>query len=205
MFSLPAPPQTWDGFHPLFVHLPLGLAYVVPILVILALLLRKHAFGINLAALVVMGVAALGSFLSVWSGEAAADVAQPSGPAAVVLHDHEETAEAARTFMIVLFAALALFVFVPTRLKKRPPSSALAGAGILYIIAHGVMLVMLANAGHLGGRLVHEFGIRGRIGGSSPASDASHPAAEPQQIQSGQNARRNDQGHKNEESGDREK
>lgn len=179
MFRLPSIPP-WDGLHPIAVHLPLGALFVVPALLLGAILIPKLAKGFALSALVVLLLGTLGIVLAVQTGDAASDatVAPLSAVADTVLESHEEMAEATQAIFFVLAGLLGALVGVwfvrGTKIKHRVASIALG----VYLLAYSIGLLALANTGHEGGRLVHEFGVRARIGTSQANAAGGVPPSD---------------------------
>lgn len=176
MIRFPPTPPTWDAWHPILVHFPIGLLPTAGVLVLLALILRKHANPLNLAALVVMVLGTVGLFLAFSSGEAAEEFApdQPAIHAAV--HEHEEAAEAARITFLCFTIAFALYALALWFVSKPKARAWITGVGVAFLVGYLVPCLMLMNAGHLGGQLVHVHGVHARLGPSagqaSPTSSA---------------------------------
>jgi len=168
MFRLPPLPPSWDGFHPLIVHFPIGLLAVAPLLVVLGLILRKHERGLNVAALTLMALGTAAAFLAVSTGEAAEDAATVTGPVHRLIEEHGEAAEFARTLFVVLTLAFAGITLLPTMAPKLK-RSARVGAAIGFLVLYAVSLLPLMNAGHLGGELVHSHGVRANLSSAAPA------------------------------------
>ena len=162
MFSFPPLPP-WDGMHPLVIHLPIALILVTPILVVLALVCRKCTLGWLRASALLMVLAAIGACLATSTGSAAEDYAEKVPGARDILEEHEELGEAARNFAIGLAAALVIGTGVYWRLGDKIPRKALITTGVLYLVVHGAAMLVVANASHQGGRLVHEVGVRARL------------------------------------------
>lgn len=176
MFDVPPLPPTWDGFHPLIVHFPIGLLLSAPLLVVLSLALRKHEHPLKLGALVMMLFGTIGAFLAVSSGEAAEEIAGATGEASRILSEHERAAETARTIFAVLTFAWALFTVVPWISKKPISRTLILGGGVGFLLAYSLACLVLANTAHLGGMLVHDFGLRARLSATTPNA-APPPAA----------------------------
>ncbi len=165
---LPPIPK-WDASHPIIVHAPLGVLPIVPVVIVLAILWKRQRPGLSLAALALMGIGTLGAVLAVASGDAAEDIAETSGLADTVLHRHEDLAELSRTAFIGLTAMLGVMLGAGW-IWRAKIKNALAVTGLLVFLAlHLAGLVLLANAAHEGGRLVHEFGVRAPLAASPGA------------------------------------
>ena len=165
------PIPSWDALHPLIIHFPIALLLVAPVLVLLALLLRKQARGILIAALVVMSLGTVGTYFAVATGEAAGELAERTPGVAAVLERHEELAQTARfvfTALTVLFAAILL---LPSIFKKGLGRKSAAVVNLAFLVIYAGGAILLANVAHQGGRLVHEYGVRAMMtsgGGTAP-------------------------------------
>lgn len=163
MFTPPPLPPNWDGLHPIVVHFPIALLTTAPILIILALILHRHRHALNLSALVIMAIGAAGTWLALSTGEAAEEFVDEVGTIKTILHAHEEAAEMAWKTSLVMTALFAVYTFVPWMKKKELPRKWTTIAGGVFLIAYAIPCLTVANAGHLGGRLVHEQGVRARL------------------------------------------
>jgi len=159
MFGLP-PIPSWDGLHPLVIHFPIALMFVAPILVILAVVVRKHAGGLLLGASGLMIISAVSAIVAVSTGEAASGLAEKVPGAGAILDNHEKLGEQARTLTVLLALAMcagtAGYIF---KADKAPGKLWLGLAG-LYLVGHAFGAIVIAKAGHEGGRLVHEVGVK---------------------------------------------
>lgn len=157
------PIPSWEAAHPIVVHFPLGLLLVAPVLVVLSLLVPKLRRGIALSALAVMALGAAGATVAVASGEAAEEAVEDSAEALGakdLLHDHEEGGETARVVFLVLTAGYGVLVIVPVARGKEMARKADLGLHAAFLALYAVGCLHLAYVGHLGGRLVHEKGVR---------------------------------------------
>ena len=167
---------SFDTLHPVVVHFPIGLLTIAPIVFAIGWLRRQPDRAAWLGAgllLVALGTAA--TFLAVETGEAsAAKVALPLG-GEPLLHWHEEVGEALRWVFLGLGLAFAALVWLPARLGRTlAPATAHALFALLLVGYLGACGAMLRSA-HLGGRLVHELGVRAW----SPPAGVPQVAAEP--------------------------
>jgi uncharacterized membrane protein len=171
MFSIP-PIPAWDAVHPIVVHVPIALVLVVPVLVVLALLVRAHRRPLLAAAASLMCIAGGGAVLAASSGEAGERHAERVPGAETVLHQHEELGESAEVFVLGLAAALVVIAALAWW-GGDAARRAVVGMTLVYLIAHAVGALCVANAAHQGGRLVHELGVRAwsDTGAGAPAHD----------------------------------
>ena len=160
----PPPWPGWDGLHPLVIHFPIALLLVAPLFVLLGAVMprRGRAFSVTALILLVVGTAFI--FVAVETGEAAAQLADDSPQVRAVIERHEELAEATNaTFSMIAVAFAILLAAQWWFAKLRSPRVHVpvhAGFVLLLLIAG----LLLANAAHQGGRLVHELGIRAMVG-----------------------------------------
>jgi uncharacterized membrane protein len=165
----PLPPS--DGLHPLVVHFPIALLLVVPVFVVLGLLWRGARPTIFVAATVLLLLGAAGTVAAVLTGEAAEAQAKSVPAARAALERHEELAELARNLFLGLLAVAAALTALHWRFRQRAPASIVWGAAAVFLLLHAAASLVLVNAAHEGGRLVHRFGVH------APVAPADVPAA----------------------------
>jgi uncharacterized membrane protein len=150
----------WDAVHPLVVHFPIALLMVAPVFVLLAVIAPKHAAGLGFSGFVLLLLGTTAAFVAVETGEATAEFALHTDAIKAVLDRHQASAELTRNAFTVLTALYGLVLILP-RVSKRAAQQAfrtMSNLVMLILLAAGCLLV--ANTGHLGGRLVHELGVR---------------------------------------------
>ncbi|MEN1679035.1 MAG: DUF2231 domain-containing protein [Planctomycetota bacterium] len=165
--TLPALPPSWDGFHPLVVHFPIALLAVAPIFVLLGSITGYRSMMFSALVLLVLGVA--GAFVATNTGEEAynvipndevMDLLDPDYEYDDVAIAHGEQSELARN----IFAGItACYLVVVILAYARPSSRNLVprtAIGVVFVLALGYANLVLANAAHLGGELVHVYGVR---------------------------------------------
>jgi uncharacterized membrane protein len=166
----------WDAAHPLVVHFPVALLMIAPLFVVLAILSPKHAGALSFSALVLLVLGTAAAFVAVETGEATAELALHTDAITPVLAHHEELGHLTRNVFTVLTTLYAIVLIVPFVSKKaaRPAFRVAANVVMLALLAAGSLLV--ANTGHLGGRLVHELGVRA-MWPPAPAAAPQAPGA----------------------------
>lgn len=172
------PLPNWDAAHPVLIHVPLGALPLALVFVVLSMVMRGQWSKMFAAsALILMVIGALGAFIAVMSGEAAAELAEGTGPIAAlsdpVIEDHEELAELARTVFAVLTGVYAIVFVVLGKLWNRGKPRLGVWIQSVFLLLYGSALLLLVNAAHLGGRLVHEFGIHAPIARYTGPGDLS--------------------------------
>lgn len=180
MFTFPAIPS-WDALHPLIIHFPIALLLVAPILVLLALLLPKPGRGLLIAALVMMTLGTVATYLAVATGEAAGELAERTPGVAAVLEQHEELAQTARAIFTALTVVFAAILFAPLVFKRGLGRKTATVISLAFLLFYAAGAVVLANVAHQGGRLVHEYGVRAMMTTSnvntpSKATETKEPA-----------------------------
>ena len=108
---------------------------------------------------------------AVMTGEATSEITMTAVMAEPVLHRHAELAETARTMFLVLAAVAIAGTITVWKLKDRAKPGMVVGALAVYGIAHLLGCIVLANAAHAGGRVVHEFGTAAWAKETMPADD----------------------------------
>jgi uncharacterized membrane protein len=178
MGMLPAIPS-WDALHPFVIHFPIALLLVAPVLIVVSLFV-KSARPWAIAALTVMALGTLASFVSVSTGEAAGELAERGGAVAKsVIEQHEEMAEATRNVFTALTLVFSMLVLAPALTRKPLTRLVSVVTTVIFLALYTGGALVLVNTAHQGGRLVHEFGVRAALApsnGSAPTV-AAHPAA----------------------------
>jgi uncharacterized membrane protein len=144
-----------------------------PLFILLPVVWRSQARGLSLAALLILVMGTTGAFIAVATGDAAEELAEGARSIDRVLHQHEETAEAARNYFLVATIVYAALWAAPLVLRKRFKPGWFAAGSIVIAVACVPGLLILANAAHLGGRLVHELGVHALM---PPSNDTAPPA-----------------------------
>lgn len=156
----PPPLPAWDGLHPLVVHFPIALAFVAPLFVVLFAAWKSRAREMLLVATMLAAIAAIGACVAVSTGEAAGNIAEPIEGSDVVLDRHEELGELARTLLLVVGGVHALALGAFWKWERSLGTRWRWALALTIVIPHALATLVLANAAHEGGRLVHEFGVR---------------------------------------------
>ena len=179
MLFLPFP--DWNGLHPLVVHFPIALLFVAPVLVVLGLVARNGRKYFFASALVLMVIGTVALFMAVSTGAAAEELAEHVPNAAAVLERHEDLAGVARTVFTILTLLFLGIVAAPALTKRTLQGPYLVVVHAAFLLFYAAGMIVLANAAHEGGRLVHEVGVRAAIASSqSPAAEPG--AGEPAQA-----------------------
>jgi uncharacterized membrane protein len=173
------PIPSWDGLHPIIVHFPIALLLVAPILIILGLIFQKQSKTYMISAFALMLIGTVAAFIAVQTGQAAGELAERMGNIEAVLENHEELAETTRNIFAALTVIFGAFVFIPMVFRKDLGRKIVIPIGLAFLLFYGGGTIVLMNAAHEGGRLVHEFGVRAMVANSGqPANQPNQKAGE---------------------------
>jgi cytochrome b len=160
-------------FHPKLVHLPLGLAMVMPLIAaFLALGWWRGWFSLRLWGLAVgLQLLLVGStYLAMEAGEDEEDRVEDV-ISHDLIHEHEEKAEDFMTSTIVVLVLMGAALAVSKK-KAGLPLAAISVAGTL------VSVGLAYRAGEAGGDLVYRHGAASAYTDGAPASGADHDGDE---------------------------
>jgi uncharacterized membrane protein len=167
------PIPSWDGLHPLVIHFPIALLLAAPILLILAIVISKHSYGIALGAFALILLGTIASLVSISTGEAAAELADRTPAINALIEHHEDLAEQVRLVFIALTVVLGLLLLAPIITKKsftRGMRVFGLTAMVVFVLAGDALIIKTA---HQGGLLVHEYGVHAMV--ASSGADTGSP------------------------------
>ncbi len=169
----PPPIPPFDGLHPIVVHFPIAVFFLVPMLVLASIFVsNRWARPIRITALALMVVGSGFALLATASGEESAEVVEALYPSAEeAIEEHEEAGELARTLLIVATVVYGFVCVLPLLFRGSQRAGLIEriaqGAFVLLLIP---VLLVLANAAHAGGVLVHGYGVQAPGFAPLPAS-----------------------------------
>jgi uncharacterized membrane protein len=174
MFGIPPLPP-FEGFHPLVVHFAVGILLSAWVPMALGVVDRKRRMSWFRAGLMMVLMGTAFTFAGVLTGEATEEVVNHSSELIEnAIHEHEELAELSRNLFIgvsvIYLGAMVMFFKIGEPKKK---IVGLAG-GVLVALSYGLGALALANAGHLGGLLVHEHGLRAPVASTDMSTVERH-------------------------------
>jgi uncharacterized membrane protein len=164
------PLPSWDGLHPIIIHFPIALLLIAPVLVVLGLIFPKNGRTFMVSAFVLMLIGTIAAFIAVATGEAAGELAERIPNAEAVLENHEELAETTRNIFTALTVIFGAIIFVPMIFKKEFGRRIIVPISLAFLLFYGAGTIVLMNAAHEGGRLVHEFGVRAMMAANGQQS-----------------------------------
>jgi uncharacterized membrane protein len=161
---MPPPPPPFEGMHVLVVHFPVALPLVAMAFVFAGMIFPLRLRWCSWAAVVLLAMGTVGMFVAVATGEAARDVVE-DGPDEMftVLGQHEQLGELSRIVFLIVTMLYGLFVLLPSVVRKWMIPSYLVPVQLVFLLVLLVSNVLLANTAHLGGRLVHQYGVHAAI------------------------------------------
>ena len=159
MFELP-PIPTWDALHPLIIHFPIGLLFIAPIMIVLGIIFKKHSTCLFVSALILMTIGTIAAYVAVSTGEAAGELADRTPAITEVIQKHNSFAETTRLVFTILTIIYLIILLIPKFTKKEMTYKTTILSQVVFLVLYVIGIIMLSSTAHLGGRLVHEFGVR---------------------------------------------
>lgn len=169
----PLPP--YEGLHPIVVHFPIALLFIAPLFIVFAAFSKKLSRSMVLSALVLFALGTAFAFLATSTGSAAEDLAENVPGAKATLDKHEDLAELARNLFLGVTLLLAVLGSVYCKFYDKTSAAVRVIGAAAFLAACAAPALVLANAAHLGGQLVHVNGVRAPMGPAAGGTGA--PAA----------------------------
>jgi len=155
--------SSWAGVHPGISHFPIVLLLVAPVLVLLSLLASRRREGLLEFAVWFMVVGTAFIYLSAASGDAAKEIASQTPDVVKAIATHEDLGSAARAVFTVLAILLAALVYGPRLIKRSIAPKVLVALAIGFLVLYVAAALILLNAAHTGGLLVHQMGVHAKL------------------------------------------
>ncbi|MCB2155243.1 hypothetical protein KQI84_10170 [bacterium] len=154
---------TWDAMHPLIIHFPIALLMVAPLFVIAGLFFPKNGKWFHIAALSLMVLGSISTFVAASTGEAAGELAMRTPAISATLEHHEELAEKTEIVFAILTSIYALLVIIPLAIKHPLKWKFAIPSHGVFVLLYAGSLLLLVNTAHQGGMLVHEYGVHAML------------------------------------------
>jgi uncharacterized membrane protein len=175
MFQFP-PIPSWDALHPMIIHFPIALLLIAPVFILLGALLRPgRGRPYQIAAMALMLIGTVGTFVAVETGEAAAELAERTPTTEQAIHIHESLAERTRAVFTVLSIIFLALLVVPRWITQPENRLTTTILPLAFLVLYSAGILLLLNTAHNGGRLVHEYGIRAMVSATVANTNAAAP------------------------------
>jgi uncharacterized membrane protein len=162
MFQLPHF-SSWAALHPGLSHFPIALLLLVPALVLAALLAPGRRQGLMEMAVWVLAVGTAFIYLSAASGDAAKEIASQAPDVVKAIAAHEDLGSAARAVFSALAILLAALVYGPRVRMRTVAPRVLVALTLGFLVLYAAAALILLNAAHSGGILVHQLGVHAKL------------------------------------------
>jgi uncharacterized membrane protein len=162
LYTFPAIPG-WDGMHPAIVHFPIALLLVAPLLLLVSLFMRATWRPWAAAALVMMLLGTLATWLATGSGHAAAQLVDKVQGLEQAIGSHERLGVSTRNAFTILTLVLAVLVMIPAMMRKPLAPAWRISVHALFLVGYLGGMLLLTNTANQGGRLVHDRGVRAML------------------------------------------
>jgi uncharacterized membrane protein len=156
-------PSSWDAVHPVIVHFPIGLLLIVPLFLALGAVPGRLQRGYAWSAFLLMLTGSAAAWAAVSSGGAARELVTLTEELTPVLLEHERLAELSAKLFSALTLVYGAIMTLPGLFKKEGLGRLNLIVSLLYLGVYLVCCYWLVWAGHFGGWLVHEFGVRAML------------------------------------------
>lgn len=181
-FTFELPPQPpWEGLHPLVVHFPIALMFITPVFVLLAAFLGKHGRWFGLTALMLLVMGTVSGAVAVSSGNAAFHAMESvEDDGWEVAEEHQQSAQEVQIMFIGLTLLYAVLFAIPLVIAKWNVRRYWLLTNLVFLALLMVVNLQLAHTAHLGGRLVHQYGVRAIL--EEDAAEAGIPDPEAAEV-----------------------
>ncbi|MCX6551761.1 MAG: hypothetical protein NTY02_12300 [Acidobacteria bacterium] len=153
----------WDGLHPLIIHFPVALLLIAPVFLLLSMVVRRHATGFAVSALVLLVFGTAAAFVAVSTGEAAAELADRTDAITAAIMRHSALAEQARNIFAAITVIFAVLLVLPLFVKRMAKPGVQVAVSLVVLIAVLAGGLQIAAAAHQGGMLVHKLGVHAML------------------------------------------
>jgi len=158
--------RDWGSLHPVIIHFPVVLLLIAPFFLLFGLVFSQSAKTCFSVFLILLWLGTGTLFLAVFTGEVASEAITAPAPDIVsTLDSHLQLAEKSRMIFSVFTITGTCYMLV---LKKRLNKKINRIVFVLSLFGYAYGLIILINAAHQGGRLVHHHGIHSKLYAQTP-------------------------------------
>ena len=159
----------WPHLHPLVVHFPIAILLVVPIFILIGIFRSpQSSTPYMVSGLFLMAVGTIGSVLAVQTGHAARSQTHTTFELSQLVQQHQTLAETTSLTFCVLTVVFTAIVVIPRLMSHQSTRVITAVLPAVFLLLYAAGAVLLVNTAHVGGCMVHQFGI-------TAATPDSHP------------------------------
>jgi uncharacterized membrane protein len=153
----------WGSLHPLVIHFPIVLLFIAPFFILAGQRFQKYLKPFYISSFILMSAGTLFIFMATSTGNYAAEPLDLSKEAVATLTNHIELAEQARLIFTILTLIFAGYLLTFTARGKRLHPKMHLWANIIYVVFYFYSFILIINAAHHGGKLVHDHGITSNL------------------------------------------
>lgn len=151
--------KNWGGLHPFAVHFPIVLLIIVPPFILAGMVWAARWRSLLGFSFIAMLLGTISIYIAVSTGNFAAEPLEIGKDVVATLTDHVVLAERAQrnfTILTALFLSYLVGRFLWLKESKHLIHKTIL---IVYLLIYILNLIILFNAAHYGGKLVHKHGI----------------------------------------------
>lgn len=156
--------SSWSAMHPEVSHFPIVLLVVAPVFVLLALWRRAQRTTLMAVAAGLLLAGTLSVYLSASSGDEAKKQAPETAEVKAAVEHHESLASVARAVFTGLSVLLLALLYGPRLAKRTLQPRTATALTVVFLVLYLAAVVVLLDAAHSGGILVHKLGVHARLG-----------------------------------------
>ncbi len=157
---MPLKIPAWDEMHPIIIHFPIALILIAPIFIFTGIIYKKYDKCAWLSSFILMTIGTIFSMFAVATGKASASLIDKTEETEKIIINHWKFGEISRTYFIILTIIYALYLFVlPKIIKRELTRKENMIFNLIFLIVFLIGCAVISYTGHLGGSLVHEYGI----------------------------------------------